>query len=490
MSATPSSQPTSQGIAAADDSVLLAEIDASCRVPLLVMFVSAAVWAALGSLLATVASVKFHMPAMLADCPWLTYGRIWPAATNCLLYGFGVQAGLGVALWLFARLGRTHLAQPIIVTAGAALWNFGVTIGIIGILAGDSTGFETLEIPGYGAMIMLLAYLVIGVCAALTFHFRRERQLFVSQWYLLAALFWFPWIYSTAYLLLVTFPVRGVAQAVIAYWYANNLEVVWMGLVGLAIIFYLLPRLTNRELNSYYLVLFIFWMLLLFGTWGGIPNSAPLPAWMPTLSTSATLVMVTALIALALTVHWTLDGKYSLLKGSPILQFIGLAAISFGLAELMRILGSVLQISQVTDLTWFGMARVQLAVLGFFGFALFAAIYSIMPCLLGLEFSVGRVRAHFWVAALGIVFLALPLAIGGIVEGLQLQRPSIPFLQVLKTSLMFIRLSTVGDLLILVGQLLFFANVGGQVIHYVRAKAAAAYAVATADLYSTAEVKP
>src|SRR6267378_1519753 len=113
MSATPSSQQTSQGIAAADDIVLLAEIDASCRVPLLV----------------TVASVKFHMPALLADCPWLTYGRIWPAATNCLLYGFGVQAGLGVALWLFARLGRSHLAQPIIVTAGAALWNLGVTIG-------------------------------------------------------------------------------------------------------------------------------------------------------------------------------------------------------------------------------------------------------------------------------------------------------------------------------------------------------------------------
>src|SRR5947209_15547484 len=114
MSATPLSQPTSAGIPAADNRVPLAEIDASCRVPLLVMFVSAAIWALLGSLLAFVASLKFHMPALLADYPCLTYGRIWPAATNCVLYGFGVQGGLGVALWLFARLGRTRLAQPII----------------------------------------------------------------------------------------------------------------------------------------------------------------------------------------------------------------------------------------------------------------------------------------------------------------------------------------------------------------------------------------
>src|SRR2546429_6691561 len=87
------------------------EIDASCRLPLLVLFVSAAIWLVIGSVFALIASLKFHSPNILADCPWLTYGRIRPASNNSLLYGFCLPAGLGVGLWLLARLGRAPLAQ-------------------------------------------------------------------------------------------------------------------------------------------------------------------------------------------------------------------------------------------------------------------------------------------------------------------------------------------------------------------------------------------
>src|SRR5712671_562515 len=109
------------------------DIDASCRVPLLLMFVSAAKWLVIGSLFGLIASIKFHSPNFLADCPWLTYGRVRPATVNIMLYGFCLQAGLGIALWLFARLGRARLVQPILITVGAKLWNLGVTLGIIGI---------------------------------------------------------------------------------------------------------------------------------------------------------------------------------------------------------------------------------------------------------------------------------------------------------------------------------------------------------------------
>src|SRR5207249_5995035 len=187
-----------------------AEIDGSCLLPLFVMFVSAAVWLVVGSVFALISTLKFHNPNFLADAAWLTYGRVRPAYLNAALYGFCVQAGLGVALWVIARLGRTTLAHRWVVTLGAALWNLGVTVGIIGILAGDSTGFENLEMPRYAAAIIFLGYLLIGIWSVLLFHYRFDRGLFVSQWFLLAALFWLPWIYSTAYLLLVTFPVRGV----------------------------------------------------------------------------------------------------------------------------------------------------------------------------------------------------------------------------------------------------------------------------------------
>ena len=137
----------------------------------------------------------------------------------------------------------------------------------------------------------------------MTFAGRRERALYPSHWFLLAALFWFPWIYSTANLFLVAWPVRGVAQAVIDWWFANNLLFVWLGLVGLGTAFYFLPKFAGRPLQSHYLALFAFWTLILFGTWCGIPPGAPVPAWMPTLSAVAAALLLVPLLAVAI-VGW------------------------------------------------------------------------------------------------------------------------------------------------------------------------------------------
>src|SRR5262249_4101073 len=126
----------------------VSDIDFSCRLPLLVFFISAAIWLVIGFSFELIASLKFHKPDLLGGSAWLSYGRARPAYINSLLYGFCLQAGFGVCLWLLARLGRTALAHRWLVTIGAMFWNLGVTVGVLGILAGDSTGYENLQMPG------------------------------------------------------------------------------------------------------------------------------------------------------------------------------------------------------------------------------------------------------------------------------------------------------------------------------------------------------
>ena len=162
--------------------------------PVLFLFACAAFWVVTASVFALIASLKLHAPNLLADCPWFTYGRVQAAQMNALIYGFAGQAALGVALWMIARLGRTLLVQPGYVVVGVIFWNAGVKLGILGILIGDTTGYEWLEMPAYASPILFVAYAIIGACGLLTFHQRREPTLYVSQWFLLAALFWFPWI--------------------------------------------------------------------------------------------------------------------------------------------------------------------------------------------------------------------------------------------------------------------------------------------------------
>jgi len=456
-----------------------------------VLFVSAAVWLVIGSTFFLIASIKFHSPEFLGNVRWLTYGRVWPAAVNSLLYGFGVQAGLGVALWLVVRLGDTPLLQRGLVTLGAAFWNLGVTVGALGILAGDSTGYENLEAPGYAAWIVFPGYLLIALFSVLTLHHRRVRPLYVSQWFVLTALFWFPWIYSTAELLLLQHPVRGVMQAVVAWWYSGNLVVVWFGLAGLAAIFYFVPRLTQRALYSRHLALFTFWLLILAGSWPEITKSAPVPAWMPALGAMSAMLMLVPTLAVALNVLRTLGRNYSNLRAHPALLFFGVGAAAFVVAGLVRGLMALLDGDPLVHLTWFSRAMMQLQVYGFFAMTMFGAVYCILPQLTGLEFPWAKlVRVHFWLALAGLVLLVVPLGIGGVVEGLKLRNPEVAFADIMKGTLPFLRASTVGDLLLALGHLVFLTNLVGMVNRFYRVRALSAYAAATADLFKAAEARP
>jgi cytochrome c oxidase cbb3-type subunit 1 len=469
----------------------VSEIDFSCRLPLLVLFISAAKWLIIGWAFALIASIKFHAPGFLADFAWLTYGRVHPAFTNSVIYGFCLQSGLGVTLWLMARMSGTPLAHRWLVTAGAIFWNLGVTIGVIGILAGDTTGFEHLEMPGYAAILVFIGYVLIALWGVVTFHQRRERKLFASHWFLFTALFWFPWIYSTANLLLVTFPVRGVAQAVIAWWYSDNLLVVWLSLVGIAAVFYFIPKLTDRELHSHYLAMFAYWILVLFAGWGGIPTSAPVPVWMPVLSTISTVFFLLAIIAVSLNVCETIDCSLRVIKGNPQVSFLLFGLVAFVVAGLMRAGCAFLDVNQGLHLTWFGPAMSLLNLYGFFAMVMFGAMYFIMPRLLGVSLPWPNfVRAHFWLSAGGILLLVLPLALAGIVQASGLANANEPFLAVMHATLAFLRVSTIGDLLLLLGHLLFLMNMAALVLGFYRARAAASYAELTADLFKPEGARP
>ena len=154
-----------------------AEIDRSCCVPLLALFGGAALWLVVGSVLGLIASIKFHAPDFLANCAWLTYGRLQPAADDALLYGFCLPAGLGVALWLLARLSQTPLRGAVVPIVAANLWHLGVLVGLAAILIGDSTGFAWLEFPRGGSVPIFFAYLLLALWAMMIFAGRRERAL-------------------------------------------------------------------------------------------------------------------------------------------------------------------------------------------------------------------------------------------------------------------------------------------------------------------------
>lgn len=458
-SSTARSLPTGDGNSVP---VSAAEIDASCRGPVLFLFVSAAVWLLVSSIFGMIATLKFHMPNLLADCPWFTYGRVHPAHMNALIYGFAMQAGLGVVLWMFAHLGRTRLAFSPVIVVGGILWNTATLLGVGGILYGESTGYEWLEMPRYASVILFAGYVLVALGAMVTLHERRERSLYTSQWFALAALFWFPWIFSTAEIQLVAHPVRGALQAAIDWWYMNNLKTVWFGLVGLASIFYFVPKIIERPLYSHYISIFVFWTIMLFGSWGGIPHGSPLPAWMSAMSTMGLALTMVPVLAVAVNLRKTMSGNCSKLRECRSLKYFLFGGMAYVIYGLLAGVTSIMKVARFTNFTWFVPAQAQLVIYGFFAIVMLGSIYYIVPKLVAVEFpKPGMICFNFLLAGGGVFIYWAALTVGGIKEGFAFNDASYSFMDAMLSSLMFFRISTLGDLLMLLGHLVLLLNLAG-----------------------------
>ncbi|HTR41318.1 MAG TPA: cbb3-type cytochrome c oxidase subunit I [Pseudomonadales bacterium] len=434
-------------------------IDASCRIPLLALLGGAALWLVVGLVLELIASLTFHNPEMFGCCPFLTYGRVLPAANDAILYGFAIPAALGVILWIFARLSESELLLPLVPIASANIWHLGVFIGVVGILIGDSTGFAWLEFPRPAAVLLFVAYLLIATSAFATFGARRERKLHPAHWFLLAGLFWFPWIYSTANLFLIGFPVRGVTQAVIDWWYCNNLLFVWLGLIGLGVAFYLLTKIGGRGLQGGYFKVFAIWTFLLLAPWLGMPQTAPIPAWLPALSTVASALMIFPWIAFIFVYLKTISGVKVECKGGPYCHAkFGIAA--FILSTFMLLVTGCSHFGRVVGLTWFMQAQVYLQIFGFFAIVICGAIYELLAGVMDFELPFPKfVRIQHWAFMIGVLILVALLAIGGIQQGLKMQDSTVPFMNIIQDSLMYLRFSTLGWFSLLVGSLMLAANI-------------------------------
>lgn len=439
------------------------DIEGSCRVPLLALFAGGAAWLFIATLFELITTLKFHSPYFLASHSHLTYGRVHAVHQTALLYGFGIQAGLGVGLWLLCRLSRAPLMGAGVVFIGALLWNIAVATGVCGILCGDMTGFESFEMPGYASIMLFVGFALIGVCGLLTFHNRTQEQAYPSQWFVLGSIFWFPWIFTTATALLIHHPVRGVTQACIAWWYANNLSTIVLGFAGLAPIFYFIPKLLERPLYSAPLAAFAFWTLALFGSWGGIPAGAPLPAWIVSMSIAGTILSTVSLLAVFLNFYETAKLKLESLDADVTLRFMYVALIFWLLSGAQQIVGALPSVASLTDYTWFSVAHWELFHYGFFTLAIFGAIYYIVPGLINegnakSPWGPGLVKWHFGLTFCGVLLSYIVLLVAGIGQGFLLDKPEYSFSQVMIDILSPVRLIVLGDLCILIGTVLFLLN--------------------------------
>jgi cytochrome c oxidase cbb3-type subunit I len=439
------------------------DVDYSCRIPLMFLFSASVFWLLISLLFGVLATVKMHAPGMLADVAALTFGRVAAASSSSFLYGFASQAGIAVALWLFARTGRTFLIFPVGALLGGIIWNVGVLLGIGGILGGGMNHFPAYEMPYWATPFFLVGFVLLGLSGLLTFVARNERELYPSTWFLFAAFFVFPWISAVAYLLLGRYEIRGILEPIVATWFFNNFVMLWLTPIALAILFYFISKLSQQPLRGYETAVFSFWLYILCAHASGFQNLVAVPTWMPTLSVvvNTLLALPIALIAYIWYSTWAGHNRAKKQKEASS-KYIVFSAVGFVITGVFLLLLSYPAIDEVVGMTIFQNAASSWTFYAFIGMALFGAIVYIVPRLTEIDWpSPKLVTGHFALTAAGIVLVVLALALGGYVQGNAINNPQLPFSGkpgVVRQVIPYIGISTIGWLLILIGQVALLSN--------------------------------
>ena len=141
-----------------------AQIDASCRVPLLVLFGGAARVARrrLAPGAGRLAHVSHAGQVRRLPVADLRPCSSPPPMTRCFT-AFAFPPDWAWRSGFSRASARRPLRGALVPVVAAHLWHLGVLVGLVGIFVGDSTGFAWLEFPRGGSALLFFAYLLIGL---------------------------------------------------------------------------------------------------------------------------------------------------------------------------------------------------------------------------------------------------------------------------------------------------------------------------------------
>jgi cytochrome c oxidase cbb3-type subunit 1 len=440
---------------AADDIAVREAADRSSAFPALVLIGCAVVWLIVASAAGLLSSLKLHWPDLLTDQAWLTLGRLRTLHLNAVAYGWAPLGLLGLAIWMLPRLLKTPLLGGRLVIAGALLWNAGLIAGLGAIAVGFSAGMEWLEIPWQIGGLFAAGGMFIGLPMAFMLQRRQVHHLYVSVWYIGAALFWFPTLYIVAKIPGVHF---GIEQATMNWWFGHNVLGLFYTPLSIACVYYFLPKVIGRPVRSYNLSLLGFWTLAFFYGQVGAHHliGGPIPEWLITLSIVQSVMMIIPVVAFSLNQHLTLQGHFSALRHSHVLRFIFFGAVMYTLASLQGSLEALRSLNALTHFTHFTVAHAHLGMYGFVSMVIFGGMYFAMPRILDTRWpKPALISLHFWLVVAGFLVYMVTLSIGGILQGLILLDPARPFMDSVAVTLPWLQGRSLGGALMTLGHLVF-----------------------------------
>lgn len=417
---------------------------------------TATVWLVFGTLVGEYLGLKFTLPD-LGVAPWLGFGRLRPVHTNVVFWGWTSLAMLGLALWVVPRTSQTSLYSLGLARISLWLINLAVLSGVVLLLSGVTNGageFREFIWPAMGlfaAGLGLLAYDLYQTIAH-----RATEEIYISNWYILAALLWTLVLVTIAYIPWIQY---GLADTVIQGYYMHQGVGMWFTPMVLGLTYYFLPKLLNKPIYSYSLGVLAFWTQMVFYTMIGAHHFiySPTPWLLQTVAIVFSVGMLVPVVAGTGNFLLTMSGSNRAIGVSYSLPFILVGVVCYFLGSSQGTLEAFRSLNQVWHFTDFTVGHSHLTMYGFVNFLVWGGIYALLPRLTGREPSHLGVGLHFWMALVGLAVYVGALSIGGTLKGLSWISGA-PFMDSVRAMESFWVGRAVGGTLMFLSHLVFARN--------------------------------
>lgn len=421
-----------------------------------VYLVCATVWLVFGTLVGEYLGLKFTLPD-LGVAPWLSFGRLRPVHTNVVFWGWTSLAMLGLALWVVPRTSQTPLYSLRLARISLWLINSAVLAGVLLLLLGVTNGageFREFIWPAMGlfaAGLALLAYNLYRTIAR-----RATEEIYISNWYILAALLWTLVLVIIAYIPSIQY---GLSDTVIQGYYMHQGVGMWFTPMVLGLTYYFLPKLLNKPIYSYSLGVLAFWTQMVFYTMIGGHHFiySPTPWLLQTVAIVFSVGMLVPVVAGTGNFLLTMRGSARTIGVSYSLPFILVGVICYFLGSSQGTLEAFRSLNQIWHFTDFTIGHSHLTMYGFVNFLIWGGIYALLPRLTGREPRHFAVGLHFWLALVGMVTYVGALSIGGTLKGLSWMSGA-PFIDSVRAMESFWLGRAVGGTLMFLSHLVFARN--------------------------------
>lgn len=383
---------------------------------------TSAFWFMVATFMGLLGATKLIAPDFLGDVGWLQFGRIRPIHVNLVLFGFVTPGLLSSAFYFVPKVLRVELHSDRLGAFTVVLWNVALVGTFVTLASGMTQAREYAELIWPLDMLVVICFVLLSFNMIMTVKTRKEPVLYVSVWYVCAAVVLTSATYCLGNVIWKpdTGALLGIPDAILLWFYGHNIFGLLLTPLAVGVTYYVIPKACRSPLYSHSLSLLGFWSLIVVYTHIGTHHllQVPVPTWLKVVAIVDSVAMVIPVMVFLINIWYTARGKLGEIHADIGAKFVFTGTIMYFFVSIQGSMMALPVVQRVTHFNNWVVGHAHVGVLAFSGMIALGGLYYVLPRLTGRPlYSRFLADFQYWLILIGVTGFTIVLTIVGLIQG-------------------------------------------------------------------------